>query len=46
MEVEISRYNDISTIMKKLKENGFFKAIYDLIFAVFASEHEFTLNML
>ncbi|KAL4471800.1 hypothetical protein ABPG72_008818 [Tetrahymena utriculariae] len=46
LEIEASRYNDICTILKKLKENGFFKALYDLIFCVFASEHDFTVKML
>ena len=46
LEVEVSRYNDIATIMKKLRENGMLNAIYELMLSVFANEHDFTVKML
>lgn len=46
LEIGISRYNDITVIMKKLKDNGFFQTIYNTLYQVFSSEHDFTLNML
>ncbi len=42
IELEIKKFIDISTIFKKLKDQGCIQLVFNSIYEVFSSEHEFT----
>lgn len=44
VELEIKKFIDISTIFKKLKEQGAVKKLYNSLNEIFSEEHRFTTN--
>jgi hypothetical protein len=44
VELEIKKFIDISTIFKKLKEQGAVKKLYGILQSIFLEEHTFTTN--
>lgn len=44
VELEIKKFIDISTIFKKLKEQGAVKKLYENLHDIFSEEHKFTTN--